>query len=241
MPSPSARRAYDAGCDCCSCCLRALQACDWAVPGPAARLLSPDFDTTRHARLRYRGGNLLQVSIETKAGGQSTRKQVQRAEWSEAGDLLSLVGTYAGSKNESILYQRPGSAERVMKPAAKKKASKPKAVYPHAEALARYEKLTAKHGVERKGAKNPYTSANGNMFSFLTAEGELALRLSRPDREAFEAKHGERPCVQYGAVMREYVLLPAEVFHNTRQANRWFAKSVQYAATLKPKATKKKK
>ena len=31
----------------------------------------------------------------------------------------------------------------------------------------------------------PYTSVNGHMFSFLTPDGSLALRLAAPDREAF--------------------------------------------------------
>ncbi len=44
--------------------------------------------------------------------------------------------------------------------------------------LARYEQLLAANPqVERKGAKVPYTSRNGHMFSFLDAEGSMALRL----------------------------------------------------------------
>ena len=36
---------------------------------------------------------------------------------------------------------------------------------------------------EVKGAKNPYTSRNGHMFSFLDRDGTMALRLSdRPSR-----------------------------------------------------------
>ncbi len=31
--------------------------------------------------------------------------------------------------------------------------------------------------VRRKGAKMPYTSVNGHMFSFVTQDGHLALRL----------------------------------------------------------------
>ena len=111
--------------------------------------------------------------------------------------------------------------------------------YGNRDALTRYENLVAKFGVERKGAKNPYTSINGNMFSFLTPEGDLAVRLSDADRAAFTKKFGERPCIQYGAVMREYVQLPSEVFHNARSASSWFKKSVEYSRALKPKATKK--
>ena len=41
-----------------------------------------------------------------------------------------------------------------------------------------YEKLVATHPkVERKGATVPYTSLNGHMFSYLSKDGKLALRL----------------------------------------------------------------
>ena len=54
----------------------------------------------------------------------------------------------------------------------------------------------------------PYTSRNGHMFSLLTKEGKLALRLPDEDREAFVIKYGTEPVVQYGAVMKEYVEIP---------------------------------
>jgi hypothetical protein len=58
------------------------------------------------------------------------------------------------------------------------------------EAIAAYDRVIATvPGVERKGATLPYTSTNGNMFSFLDS-GALALRLSRPDRAAFIAEFG---------------------------------------------------
>ena len=38
---------------------------------------------------------------------------------------------------------------------------------------------------EVKGAKNPYTSRNGHMFSFLDADGSMALRLSDELGEEF--------------------------------------------------------
>ena len=50
----------------------------------------------------------------------------------------------------------------------------------YAASLASYEKLVATNTkVERKGATMPYTSLNGHMFSLLTREGWLALRLPR--------------------------------------------------------------
>jgi hypothetical protein len=69
-----------------------------------------------------------------------------------------------------------------------------------------YELLIATlPGVELKGATMPYTSLNGHMFSFQTADGKLALRLSAEDREAFLAKYKTRLMEQHGAVLKEYV------------------------------------
>jgi hypothetical protein len=49
--------------------------------------------------------------------------------------------------------------------------------------LAAYDRVIGTvAGVVRKGATIPYTSVNGNMFSYLFDEGSLALRLSPADR-----------------------------------------------------------
>src|SRR5262249_48352487 len=59
-----------------------------------------------------------------------------------------------------------------------------------AEKVALYEKLVATNPkVERKGATMPYTSLNGHMFSYLSKEGKMALRLADADREAFLQKY----------------------------------------------------
>jgi hypothetical protein len=48
------------------------------------------------------------------------------------------------------------------------------------------EKLVATNpNVEPKGAAVPYTSLNGHLFSDLSNEGKLALRLPVAEREAF--------------------------------------------------------
>ena len=40
--------------------------------------------------------------------------------------------------------------------------------------------------IERKGADNPYTAINGNMFTLLSAQaGGLAMRLPEDEREKF--------------------------------------------------------
>ena len=52
--------------------------------------------------------------------------------------------------------------------------------------VAMYEALIATHSdIERKGKSSPYTSINGNMFTILSADGVLGMRLGAADREAF--------------------------------------------------------
>ena len=108
--------------------------------------------------------------------------------------------------------------------------------------LALYEALVATHPkIERKGKSNPYTSVNGHMFSYLSKEGQLGLRLSAEDREAFIKKYKSEPFVQYGAVMKEYVSVPDNLLANTEELKRYLVISYDYVSALKPKPTKKKK
>ena len=112
---------------------------------------------------------------------------------------------------------------------------------PWADAIAAYERLVATQpGIERKGAKLPYTSMNGNMFSFLGEDGALALRLSAVDRATFIEVYGTRLHEAHGAVMKEYVTVPAALLADTSTLAPWFAASVAYANTLKPKPTARK-
>lgn len=110
-----------------------------------------------------------------------------------------------------------------------------------ADKLALYEALVATNpAVERKGAAMPYTSRNGHMFSFLTGSGTLALRLGPRAMAKFVAKYGERPCVQHGAVMKEYVEVPDALLASTRALKPYFDASYGYVGSLAPKATTRK-
>jgi hypothetical protein len=105
-----------------------------------------------------------------------------------------------------------------------------------------YEKLVAtKPGIERKGATVPYTSLNGNMFSYLSKEGKLALRLPAEARAEFLKKYKARLCEAYGVVQVEYVEVPDILLDRTKELGKVFAISCEYAASLKPKPTAKKK
>jgi len=121
-------------------------------------------------------------------------------------------------------------------------ATKKKSRIPE-DKVAQYEKLVATiPEVERKGADNPYTSLNGNMFSLLQSpDGRLALRLSEKDREAFLKKYQTKLFEAYGVVMKEYVAVPDSLLKKTKELQKYFALSYEYAQTLKPKPTKKKR
>ncbi len=108
------------------------------------------------------------------------------------------------------------------------------------EALEFYEALVATvPEVNRKGAKNPYTSRNGHMFSFLGPDGTLALRLPTDRYEEFLDRYDSGPVESYGAVMRGYVSVPADLLADTESLRPWFEASHDWIGTLKPKPTKK--
>src|SRR5579862_8294598 len=120
-------------------------------------------------------------------------------------------------------------------PKASAKASAP------ADKVLLYEKLVATNPqVDRKGATMPYTSLNGNMFTLLNQDGVLLLRLSEEDRAAFVKKYKTKPVVMYGAVMPEYVAVPAVLLSKTSQLKKYFDASYEYAKSLRPKPTTKR-
>ena len=104
------------------------------------------------------------------------------------------------------------------------------------ETLENYEKLVATiPTLKRKGKTMPYTSLNGHMFSFLTKEGVLALRLLTEVREQFIKYFETELCVQYGRVMKEYVVVPDELIRQTERLKEYFDLSFEYVSSLKPK------
>lgn len=108
--------------------------------------------------------------------------------------------------------------------------------------LALYESLVATvPGIERKGASMPYTSLNGNMFSLLTREGTLALRLPEQERDEFLKKYKTKLVEQYGIVMKEYVAVPDDLLARTDELAKYFQISVDHVSGLKPKTTTRKK
>jgi TfoX/Sxy family transcriptional regulator of competence genes len=109
------------------------------------------------------------------------------------------------------------------------------------EKLELYEKLIATHpDIERKGKTMPYTSHNGHMFSLLSKEGTLGLRLPKDEREAFLENYNTTLFEQYGAIMKEYVTVPDDLLAKTEELEKYLKISFEYVKTLKPKPTKKK-
>lgn len=109
--------------------------------------------------------------------------------------------------------------------------------------VALYDKLVATNPkVERKGATVPYTAVNGNMFSYLSKEGKLELRLPEGERDAFLKKYRAKLTEAYGKVQPEYVEVPDALLASTTEIRKYFDASYKYVSGLKRKpATRKKK
>ena len=112
---------------------------------------------------------------------------------------------------------------------------------PTNDRVALFDKLIAtRPEIERKGAANPYTSLNGNMFTLLH-RGRLAIRLSEDERGKFLKKYNTSLFEAYGTVMKEYVAVPDSMLENTKELSKYLDLSYCYAKTLKPKPSTKKK
>lgn len=111
-----------------------------------------------------------------------------------------------------------------------------------ADKLAAYDRLIEAHpDIERKGKTSPYTSLNGHMFSYLSKEGVMGLRLGPEEREAFLAAFDTKLYEQHGAVMKEYVSIPDHLLEDTEALLPYLEMSLAYVNSLKPKPSRKKK
>ena len=105
--------------------------------------------------------------------------------------------------------------------------------------LALYDQLIETNpSVVRKGATMPYTSHDGNMFSFLSPAGTLAIRLSEKDRMGFLKKYKTTLMEAHGTIMKEYVMVPENLQKKIRELKTYFDASYAYVTTLKPKSKK---
>jgi TfoX/Sxy family transcriptional regulator of competence genes len=117
----------------------------------------------------------------------------------------------------------------------------PKKIAIPTEKVALYDKLIATiPEIKRKGAANPYTALDGNMFTLLHQSRTLVIRLPEDKREEFLKKYRTTLFEAYGAVMKEYVTVPDSLLKKTKELEKYLEASYEYVKTLKPKATKKK-
>ena len=108
------------------------------------------------------------------------------------------------------------------------------------EKLKLYDKLVGTNpNIERKGATVPYTSLNGNMFSYLHASGAMALRLPEGAREEFLKRYKTKLFEAYGIVQKEYVTVPDALLAKTNELKPYFEMSYEYVKSLKPKPATK--
>ncbi|MEL6810855.1 MAG: hypothetical protein AAFP76_05925 [Bacteroidota bacterium] len=104
-----------------------------------------------------------------------------------------------------------------------------------------YDQLVAMNPkFERLGKTMPYTAANTHMFSLLNKAGELGIRLSAASQEKFKKEHDSTIFKSYGAVMRDYVLVPESMLHDLELLSKYLDESYEYVMSLKPNPRKKK-
>lgn len=112
---------------------------------------------------------------------------------------------------------------------------------PPEEFIKIYDDLISKlEDVERKGKTTPYTSLNGHMFSFLSKEGTMGLRLSSEDKEAFIKKFDGKLMEQHGRIMKDFVEVSKSQLKENQLMLDYLYKSYTYVSTLKSKPSKKK-
>ena len=112
---------------------------------------------------------------------------------------------------------------------------------PTAAALAAFEALVpTEEGIGRRPVfGQPAAFLEGNMFLGVFGD-TVIVRLSEADRERAASELGARPFEPMpGRPMREYVVLPANVFADRAVAKSWVDRAVAFASRLpkkKPKA-----
>jgi TfoX/Sxy family transcriptional regulator of competence genes len=109
-----------------------------------------------------------------------------------------------------------------------------------ADKLAWYDRLIATNpAIERKGVTMPYTAVNGNMFTYLSPEGRLAIRLPKAEREQFLEQYATTLHEAHGTTLKEYVTIPEDLLKDTNTLKRYLDMSYEYVKTLKPKTKRK--
>ena len=108
------------------------------------------------------------------------------------------------------------------------------------EVIESYDRLIATQpGVDRKGAKIPYTSRNGHMYSYVAEPGSLALRLAPPERATNAAAFGRASIeVRNGNVDGIHIVIHQGMDVRGRITVDGMP-SLAYVSSLKPKPTRR--
>jgi TfoX/Sxy family transcriptional regulator of competence genes len=110
---------------------------------------------------------------------------------------------------------------------------------PPVDKIALYKKLVATNpSIEQKGASMPYTSFNGNMFSFIDKNGLCGIRLPEKKRADFIKKYKTKLFEARGTVLKEYVTVPYNLLNDTKALKKYFDLSYEYVKTLNSKNKK---
>jgi len=99
-----------------------------------------------------------------------------------------------------------------------------------------YDAIIEAHpGCVRKGKNNPYTSMNGHMFSMVTKEGQVAIRMSKEVRVEYMDQVNPEEVFTYNTIMKEYISISDEMLQDQRAVMSLLDQSIEYIKTLKPK------
>ena len=122
-------------------------------------------------------------------------------------------------------------------------AAKEKNFITQPDVLMAYKKMIeAVPDVEWKGATHPYTSLNGHMYSSVSKDNIIGIRLSKADHQDYLDKHKTGLFEPFpGFFQKGYVPVPDEMHTDTKTLHYWFARSHKFVSSLKPKATTRKK
>ncbi|WP_406662254.1 TfoX/Sxy family protein [Methanolobus sp. ZRKC3] len=87
----------------------------------------------------------------------------------------------------------------------------------------------------------PVYFVNRNMYAGVHGDGFM-LRLTPEDQKKLFEKHDETaPFEPMGRRMKEYIILPPDVYDNKKELDKWLNISYDYVATLPLKEKKKTK
>ena len=87
----------------------------------------------------------------------------------------------------------------------------------------------------------PAYFVNDNMFT-LTHQDNIILRLSEKDRIQFSNLYDKSRAFEpiKGRIMKEYMVVPENIYSEAEEFNKWVVKSYEYASKLTTKVKKNK-